>query len=219
MQLNSIHNGECLGWLKTLPDNCCDIFTDPPYNVGKDYGVWNDKMPENEYVEWITQVLQECKRVGNNVTVYVPKKWNLLYWNVLGAEFQEIILPFNPSGALRYGFSNQFNKLLTNSRPKGTPVLNVWNNMPQPGLGFFFRENTYGHPGYTSEAITDKAIRSLCSNDVICDPFMGTGTTAVCAVNNGKSYIGCELTPDHIATANKRIQVAQSVVTMDFEDS
>lgn len=203
----SVHNGECLQWLKSLPDKCCDIFTDPPYNVGKDYGVWNDAMPDEEYAAWITDVLTECKRVANVLIVYVPKKWNLLYWNVLGAEFQEIILPFRPAGAIRYGYSNQFNKLLTNAKPKGKkPVLNVWDNMPQPGLGFFFREETYDHPGYTSEAITKRAIMQLCVSDVIADPFTGTGTTAVAALDAGKKFIGSEINAEYVAIAEKRVQ-------------
>lgn len=207
MQRNIIHNEDCLTTLKQMPDKCCDVFSDPPYNVGKDYGVWNDKMTAEDYTAWIIEVLTELKRVANVLTIYVPKKWNLLYWNTLGPEFQEIILPFRPAGALRYGFSNQFNKLLTNARPKKEkPILNVWDNMQQPGLGFFFRENTYEHPGYTSEAITTRAIAELCEGELIYDPFMGTGTTAIAALNFKKEFIGSELNPKYIEIATKRIE-------------
>lgn len=203
-----IYLEDCLTTMKRLEDGCCDVFTDPPYNVGKDYGIWNDKMPEIEYENWITKVLNELKRVANVLTVYVPKKYNLLYWNILGTTFQEIILPFRPAGAIRYGYSNQFNKLLTNARPKGKPILNVWDNMPQPGLGFFFREETYEHPGYTSQAITERAINELCQSELIYDPFMGTGTTAVAALKFGKKYLGSELNPDYVVIANQRIDEA-----------
>lgn len=207
MTINHIEICNCLEWLQSLPHKCCDIFTDPPYNVGKDYGVWNDLMPDDEYKKWITDILNECKRVANILIIYVPKKWNLLYWNVLGENFQEIILPFRPSGAIRFGYSNQFNKLLTNAKPKGDkPILNVWDNMPQPGLGFFFREETYNHPGYTSEAITKRAINQLCISDIICDPFMGTGTTAVSALYNEKKFIGCEINHKYVMIAEKRIK-------------
>jgi len=203
----TIHSGDCLAWLKSLPANCCDIFTDTPYNVGKDYETYKDNLPDEQFVEWITAVLVECKRVANVLTVYVPKKWTLLFHTVLGQEFQEIILPFRPAGAIRWGFSNQFNKLLTNAKPKREkPILNVWDNMPQPGLGFFFREETYNHPGYTSEAITRKVVFELCVSDVICDPFMGTGTTAVAALDAGKDFIGCEINPRYIEIANDRIK-------------
>jgi len=197
---------EALEALREMPDDCCDIFTDPPYNVGKDYGVWDDSMPDQEYERWISDVLTECKRVAVNMVVYVPKKWNLLYWNVLGDSFQEIILPFRPAGAIRYGYSNQFNKLLTNARPKREkPVLNVWDNMQQPGLGFFFREDTLGNPGYTSEAITRRALEQLLSHEFIYDPFMGVGTTAVAAEKAGKKWAGTELNPEFIEKAWTRI--------------
>lgn len=200
-------------FLRSLPNKSCDIFIDPPYNVGKDYGEYKDNRTDAEYIEWISAILIECKRVANVLVVYCPKKWNLLYWNILGPEFQEVILPFNPSGALRYGFSNQFNKLLTNSHPKKEkPILNVWQNMQQPGLGFFFREKTYGHPGYTSEAITKRAIKELCSSEIICDPFMGSGTTAVAAIACDKKFIGCDSNEQYVELALKRInQIPQNL--------
>ena len=207
---NKVHQADCLEFMKTMPDKSCDVFTDPPYNVGKNYGIWNDSLSEEDYTNWISKVLLEIKRVSNIYVVYVPKKWNLLYWTILGQEAQEIILPFNPSGAIRYGYSNQFNKLLTNARPKrDKPILNVWQNMPQPGLGFFFRENTYDHPGYTSQAITLKAINELTNNPLIYDPFMGTGTTAVACLIAKRSFCGTELNPEYCEIANKRIKEFQ----------
>lgn len=209
MEPNTTYNIDALVFLKSLPDKSCDIFTDVPYNVGKNYGKnVNDKKPEDEYKDWLRDILNEIVRVGVVITLYVPKKYNLFMWNIIGDTFQEIILPFKPAGAIRYGFSNQYNKLLTNSRPKnngGGYVLNVWDNMQQPGLGFFFRENTYGHAGYTSQAITERVVKELCSHDLIVDPFMGTGTTAISALKFGKQFMGSELNQNFIAIQEKRI--------------
>ncbi|MBW4669887.1 MAG: hypothetical protein KME60_21355 [Cyanomargarita calcarea GSE-NOS-MK-12-04C] len=34
-----LYQGDCLNFLKALPDACIDvIFADPPFNLGKDYG-------------------------------------------------------------------------------------------------------------------------------------------------------------------------------------
>jgi len=218
MNINHIYNENCLDTMAKMPDNYCDIFTDPPYNVGKDYKYYKDNMPDEKYKTWITSVLNECKRIANVFTIYVPKKWNLFYWNILGNEFQEIILPFRPAGAIRYGYSNQFNKLLTNARPKrDKPILNVWDNMQQPGLGFFFREETYGHPGYTSEAITKRVIWELCESDIIYDPFMGTGTTAIGALNSKKDYIGSEINPEDIQIAKKRIEIYKTQLQINYK--
>jgi site-specific DNA-methyltransferase (adenine-specific)/modification methylase len=43
----------------------------------------------------------------------------------------------------------------------------------------------------------------------VCDPFMGSGTTGVAAVNYGRTFIGVEQDPDHFATACRRIEDAQ----------
>ena len=40
---------------------------------------------------------------------------------------------------------------------------------------------------------------------VVLDPFMGSGTTAVVAKKHFRKYIGCELNPDYVEIANKRI--------------
>ena len=41
--------------------------------------------------------------------------------------------------------------------------------------------------------------------DLVLDPFMGTGTTAISAKNLGRNYLGFELQQDYIDVANKRI--------------
>lgn len=50
--------------------------------------------------------------------------------------------------------------------------------------------------------------------DIVLDPFMGSGTTGVVSVKNGRSFIGCDLNPDYLAIADKRI--TQSRGLMNF---
>ncbi len=48
--------------------------------------------------------------------------------------------------------------------------------------------------------------------DLVLDPFMGTGTTAVSASQLGRNWIGFELQPDYIEVANRRIgEYAQNI--------
>lgn len=42
-------------------------------------------------------------------------------------------------------------------------------------------------------------------NDVVLDPFIGSGTTALAAMNNNRNYIGFELDSGYCDLANKRI--------------
>ena len=67
MELNIIHNTDCLEGLKNIPDNsinCC--VTSPPYYGLRDYGVKNqiglEKTPE-EYVAVMTDLFMEVYRV------------------------------------------------------------------------------------------------------------------------------------------------------------
>lgn len=45
--------------------------------------------------------------------------------------------------------------------------------------------------------------------DLICDPFMGSGTTGVAAVRAGRRFVGIELNPTYFDLACKRIEDAQ----------
>lgn len=47
------------------------------------------------------------------------------------------------------------------------------------------------------------------AGDLICDPFMGSGTTGVAALREGRRFIGIEKDPTHFATACRRIEDAQ----------
>ena len=57
--------GDSLELLKNINDNSIDlIFTDPPYNIGKDFGTSKDTWESKEsYVEWCKEWIDECMRV------------------------------------------------------------------------------------------------------------------------------------------------------------
>ena len=52
--------------------------------------------------------------------------------------------------------------------------------------------------------------------DTIFDPFMGSGTTGVAAVQLGRNFIGCEIDPDYFAIAERRIKQAQEARQLEF---
>jgi len=56
--------GDCSEKLKNLEDDSVDlIVTDPPFNIGKKYGKYNDNLPKEKYIEWCKSWLKECIRV------------------------------------------------------------------------------------------------------------------------------------------------------------
>jgi site-specific DNA-methyltransferase (adenine-specific) len=64
-----------------------------------------------------------------------------------------------------------------------------------------------GHPAPFPIELPYRAIKLYSfKNDVILDPFMGGGTTAIAALKAGRHYVGYELNPRYIQIARKRIQ-------------
>lgn len=64
----------------------------------------------------------------------------------------------------------------------------------------------YGHPTIKPLDLTQKLIRnSSQENDTVFDPFMGSGTTGVACVLEGRNFIGCELLKEYYDTADGRV--------------
>lgn len=61
-----------------------------------------------------------------------------------------------------------------------------------------------GHPTQKSIDVMAWLIRSTKAG-VIADPYMGSGTTGVAAVREGRGFVGCEIVPRYFETARRRI--------------
>jgi len=51
--------------------------------------------------------------------------------------------------------------------------------------------------------------------DVVLDPFLGSGSTAVAAVRTGRHYVGYDTDPDYLALAETRIAEAHAAGPAD----
>jgi site-specific DNA-methyltransferase (adenine-specific) len=45
-----------------------------------------------------------------------------------------------------------------------------------------------------------------CPKGLICDPFMGSGTTGIACIRTGRKFIGIEISPEYFEIAKQRIQ-------------
>jgi site-specific DNA-methyltransferase (adenine-specific) len=64
-----------------------------------------------------------------------------------------------------------------------------------------------GHPAPYPVELPYRAIKLYSfKNDIVLDPFMGSGSTAIAALKAGRQYVGYELSSDYIQIAQKRIQ-------------
>ena len=78
---------------------------------------------------------------------------------------------------------------------------NVW-DMP-PVMSNIERT---GHPAQFPEQLASDHIISWSNEgDVVLDPFMGSGTTAIACINTNRNYIGFEISKEYCDIANERI--------------
>lgn len=206
------------------------IITDPPYNISKannfstmnssnrkgiDFGEWDSDFNVcgwiSDYVKllkkdgsiiifcsylYISYVIDELKR--NNIDVkdvIIWKKKNPMPRNIKRRYVQDT--EFAVWGVNK-GAKWTFNK------PSDVPYLR---SMIETGI-VSGRERT-AHPTQKSLEMTEKLV-SIHTNegDIILDPFMGSGTTGVAAINKGRKFIGLEVLPEYFDTAVERITTA-----------
>ncbi len=71
---------------------------------------------------------------------------------------------------------------------------------------------TLPHPTQKPERLMRWCVRRLKGGRCIVDPFMGTGTTGVAAVEEGREFVGVEIVPEFFDLACRRIDAAQRQV-------
>jgi DNA modification methylase len=64
-----------------------------------------------------------------------------------------------------------------------------------------------GHPAPFPVELPYRLIQLYTfEGDVVLDPFMGSGQTAIAAIKSNRNYIGYEIDPEYVELANKRIR-------------
>lgn len=88
------------------------------------------------------------------------------------------------------------------SRPRCEPF-SKWGTLPGGYTGPSPScEVVGGKPLWLMQAIVRDYSRP---GDLVCDPFVGSGTTAVAALSEGRRFIGAEAMPEHHAIATRRL--------------
>jgi len=76
---NQICQQDCIAGMQQLPDGCVDLaFADPPFNIGYEYDVYDDRRQAEEYLDWSARWMREVVRV---------LKPNGTFWLAIGDEF------------------------------------------------------------------------------------------------------------------------------------
>lgn len=83
-----------------------------------------------------------------------------------------------------------------------TAIRNNWWYVPKGAS-----EGSSFHPAvYPPSLARDHIISWSNKGDLVLDPFMGSGTTAIEAVKLGRKFIGFDVSPDYIKGANARLR-------------
>jgi site-specific DNA-methyltransferase (adenine-specific) len=201
----TIYHGDCRDILPSI-EPVDLVLTDPPYNCGKDYGTYKDNLPEDSYKEFMIDVISKAFSIAPHQAWIAPRYKLSFFLNALGGHL--IVIRRGATGPYRGGWRDQFEIAIAAGKPsKITPDL--WDGIRLKGEGYFFKEETYGHPGYTPFPIMSKFIFLLSTNTVV-DPFCGTGTTLRAAKDLGRKSIGIEIEEKYCEIAAKRM--AQEVL-------
>lgn len=83
---------------------------------------------------------------------------------------------------------------------------NIWRYNQTAGHDEFSKK----HPAPFPEQLAADHILSWSNpGDIVLDPFMGSGTTAKMAAENGRRYIGFELSEEYCSLARQRVGIAE----------
>lgn len=100
-----------------------------------------------------------------------------------------------------------------------------WNGKGSPAVyhhgtsryGYFGPSN---HPTEKPVTLVAKLIHDFTDKqELVLDPFMGSGSTGVAAIQMDRKFIGIEIDPDYFNIACKRIEKAQQQQRMEFGDA
>lgn len=72
------------------------------------------------------------------------------------------------------------------------------------------RQPVKGHPATFPVALPERCIAATLAQGRVLDPFMGSGTTGVAAIRQGRAFTGIEMQDDYAALARKRMAQTQT---------
>ncbi|MGL4404101.1 MAG: DNA-methyltransferase [Fusobacteriaceae bacterium] len=203
-----LKKGDCLELMKSLADESVDaVVTDPPYGINADKGVggfgssntakkykggWDSATPSKEVFNEFFRISKKVIIFGGNYfTHLLPQSNHWIVWDKVGS----------------FTFKNPFSdcELIWTNIDKNTV-----NKMTVIQQGFVSEEKERFHPTQKPVKLLSQIIEKYTTpNQTILDPFMGSGTTGIAAVNLDRNFIGYEIDQDYFEIAKKRIKQAQ----------
>lgn len=192
LQLNTIYNEDCLETMKRMPDNYIDlVLTDPPYGIRISRNPFRGKFPKSEWDDAIpdNEIFNEIKRISNHQVIWggnyfpLPPNRGFLIWDKKQSE----------------KFSSAMAEM-------------AWTSRDAPAKIFRKHASSFPkfHPTTKPVDLLEWCISFFKDVEIVYDPFMGSGSTAVACQNLGINFIGSEISKEYCEIAESRL--AQGVL-------
>lgn len=233
MKVNCIEQGDCLELIKDIPDASIDlIVTDPPYKVtsrgsaGNSGGMLQKKINKRGYVfkfndidvkEYAPHFFRVLKD-GSHCYVMCNHTNLINMLNVFtqsGFHFVKCLIWNKGNKIMGQYYMSQFEYIMFFRKGKGkkinncgtSDILSIPNKKTKDENGSNIHDTE--KPVELMEVLINN---SSNEKDIVFDPFLGSGTTAVAAVNTNRRYIGFELDEKYFEIACRRIYEAKKVI-------
>ena len=199
MDINKIYCESCLETMSRMPDNFIDlIVTDPPYGVGLKYDTYDDTT-EN-WRQLFIQLIPEFKRVAKMAIMPSCRIKELPFiYQTHPPDWLICWYKGSPGHVAYIGF-NDWEPLLVYGKTDKLQMHDYFHANNTEKMG------NYGHPCPKplkwSKWLIAKASKE---GDLIYDPFMGSGTTAIASHILKRNWIGSELSQKYVDISNKRL--------------
>ena len=202
----TLYLGDCMDILPTL-DKVDATITDPPYGIGIDRSMAASSGSQSGGM---------MAKKGN----YFASGWDDA---PMSLELAELIMSKSETvifwGGNYYGLPASQCWLVWDKRVNGNfaDCELAWTNMKKPVRKFEWmwngmlrqgQEERNGHPTQKPLALMQWCIEQAGNPESILDPFMGSGTTGVAAIQMGRKFIGIEREKQYFDIACKRIEQA-----------
>jgi DNA modification methylase len=194
MTYKLIH-GDCLDVLSGLQAGSVDaIVTDPPYGLGFPYASYDDS--EGLWYDLMRKVVPELKRVGKVVVMPSCAIKRLPWWYAnYPPDWVIAWYKGSPGHQSAIGFNDW------------EPHL-IWGKPLRPMHDYFQTRCGFDDNGHPCPKPVEwgrwLVSRVAHAGATILDPFMGSGSTIVAAIMEGRNAIGIEIDAGYYAIAQRR---------------
>jgi len=207
LPLNKIILGDALKVLKKIPDKSIDlILTDPPYGLNK-VGIKND-CDLGLFYSALNDSYRVLKDNSFYITFFSTKFFPKLFVNNPFEYFWNFVL-YCPNGRVGspIGYSKYMSCIVFK---KGEPKMNRRNKdifVDTPGRMIEPDEGFIDHPTPKPKTFIAEILKMFSrENDIVLDPFIGSGSTAMACKLTNRKYIGIEIDEKYYQLASKRLK-------------